>query len=112
LYLKSPAAFQESLSSMDPEMAKSKLLRAIAICLLYGYFDYALELVHVAGDRLTSAERASIEARLSDGGVEGRAWAFPGRRTLSRVFRRLWKHSQPAYEGWSVGDAELGNHDR
>lgn len=110
LYLKSPLALRAGLAPLAPELRQSKVLRAISISLLYGYSDYALEILRVAGDVLTADERGAIERQLREGGgPEGLLSGFPGRRQLAAALHRLWKVCLPRDDAWSVSDAEIGN---
>jgi FkbM family methyltransferase len=112
LYLKGVPALQRSLAALPAPLRKSKLLRAISVSLLYGYYDYALEIARQAGSTLSPEERALIEQRLRERGAPGEALpAFPGRRRLAALLRRLWKFCRVRNEGWSVSDAGIGNLD-
>ena len=110
LYLKGPAAFQALLVALDPEGQRSKVLRAISICVLYGYYDYALEISRMAGGALSPEDRSLIERQLHEGDESNQRLSnLPGRRQLAAALHRLWKLLAPRPEGWSVSDAELGN---
>jgi FkbM family methyltransferase len=110
LYLKTPSALDASLASAAPEAAKSKVLKAISIAVLYGYYDFALELCASAAHRITPEDRAVIERRLRSVARPGDALPnFPGRRLFAAGFHRLWKMCRPAATGWSISDPELGN---
>ncbi|HJR58827.1 MAG TPA: FkbM family methyltransferase [Vicinamibacterales bacterium] len=112
LYLKSAPALARTLSQLHADIRKSKALRAISVALLYGYVDYALEIGAAAGDVLSAGERTLIERRLREAGEHhGPLPAFPGRRRLASVLRRLWKVCRVPNEGWSVSDAGIGNLD-
>jgi len=110
LYLKSVPALRAAVTNLDPALRKGKLLKALSVCLLYGYYDYALEVTREAGDVLSADERATIERRLYEGGRR-RGVRFPGRRRLAAALRRLWKLCQPRDDSWSVSKAALGNRD-
>jgi FkbM family methyltransferase len=109
LYLRSVPALVRALAPLDPERGRGKLLHAISIALLYGYCDYALELAAAGRDILTPEEQALIERGLKS--HQARAHAFPGRRRLASLFRRLWRACRLPNEGWSVSDAAIGNRD-
>jgi FkbM family methyltransferase len=110
LYLKSLPALRTGLAPLGPDLRKSKVLRAISISLLYGYSDYALEILRVAGDVFAADERVAIERQLrASGGPGSFASDFPGRRQLAATFHRLWKLCLPRDDAWSVSDAEIGN---
>lgn len=112
LYLKSVPALQQTLAQVPPHTRKSKVLRAISVALLYGYFDYAIEIAATAGDALSPEERALIDGRIRRRGDDhGPLPMFPGRRRVASAFRRLWKVCRVPNEGWSVSDAGIGNRD-
>ncbi|HEY7474488.1 MAG TPA: FkbM family methyltransferase [Vicinamibacterales bacterium] len=108
LYLKSTPALGAATAAPDQARRKSKWLKAISIAVLYGYFDYALEITRSAP--FTPDERTVIEARLHEGGRHQAALPrFPGKRPVAAAFRRLWKLCLDSDDAWSVSDAELGN---
>ena len=108
LYLKSVPALSAATTALDSAVSNSKWLRAISIALLYGYFDYALEIAR-AGP-FSPDERAVIEQRLHEGGGHQAALPrFPGKRPVAAALRRLWKLCLDSDDAWSVSDAELGN---
>jgi len=108
LYLRGPTALQHSLGRLVPEQRRSKLLRAIAICLLYGYLDYAVEISRCGGDALSAADCECLERQLGDVPVSALA-RVPGSHKLAAAFHRLWKVFGSRTDGWSVSDPELGN---
>ena len=110
LYFKSLPALRTTLAPLAPELRKSKVLRAISISLLYGYSDYALEILRVAGEVFAADERDAIERQLRTSGAPGNLGPdFPGRRQLAAALHRLWKLCLPRDDAWSVSDAEIGN---
>ena len=108
LYLKSVPALQGALVELDPALRKSKLLKALSIALLYGYYDYALEITRESGDLLAPDERATIEQRLRESSGR-RSLEIPGRRSLAAAFHRLRRLRLQRDESWSVSRAKLGN---
>jgi FkbM family methyltransferase len=109
LYLKSIPALTAAIARLDPAVRKIKWLKAVSIALLYGYFDYALEIAH-ASDSLDAEERSIIERRLHEAGTRQAALPrFPGKRPVAAALRRLWKLCLDSDDAWSVSDAELGN---
>ena len=110
LYLKTVPALRAALEPMAPPLRKAKVLKAISIALLYGYFDYGLELAATAGETLSAEERATIERQVRKGGAAAGIPEFPGQRPLAAALRRLWQAVVPRdEEAWSVSRAELGN---
>jgi FkbM family methyltransferase len=123
LYLRSPQTFLPLLDRMpDAEARKAKLLRAISICILYGYLDYALEVLDFAGGVLSEGERKLAEQALTAGRT-GRDWIphFRGRRRIADALHFLWQlldpvQAQPMVQyfqerGWATGLRALGNSD-
>jgi FkbM family methyltransferase len=110
LYLKNIVELKRSLEPLDPETRKSKALRAMSVSLLYGYWDYAMEIALETEEYFDPVERALILDGLRHGGSAGRTtWRVPGRKWLAAVFRRLWRLTVPTNDAWSVGGATLGN---
>ena len=110
LYLKTAPALRAAIVALAPQARKAKVLKAISIALLYGYFDYAIELAATAGDALSADERDRVERQVRSGGAAAGLPEFPGQRTLAAALRRLWQAVVPRDdEAWSVSRAELGN---
>jgi FkbM family methyltransferase len=109
LYLKGLPALRAGLAPLRPELRKSKVLRAISIALLYGYADYALEILTAAGEVFSSDERSAVENALRADRPQATVSNFPGRRQLAAAFHRLWKLCMPRDDAWSISDAEIGN---
>jgi len=110
LYLKSIPALAAVTPQLDPAAPKAKILKSIAVALLYGYCDYAIEIARTSGAALSDDERNTIETQLRDAGArEFARAAFPGRRPLAAILHRLWRVFQPRDEAWSVSNANLGN---
>lgn len=110
LYLKSIPALTAITTPLDPAARKSKILKSMAIALLYGYCDYAMEIARESGIALSDEERSTIDAKLREAGEREFARAeFPGRRPLAAVLHRLWRMIRPRDDGWSVSNAHLGN---
>jgi FkbM family methyltransferase len=108
LYMKSAAALQQLLAPLPADRAKAKLLKTITVAVLYGYYDYALELARTAGPWLTEDERRTIESRLrADGGADD-SIKFPGSGKVAAALHRGWK-KLARNQGWSISDPGLGN---
>ena len=110
LYLKSIVALRALVDGTPESRRPGKLLKAIAIALLYGYYDYAFEIAQELGGCLPAADRAHlIESLRTAGEREARVPRFPGRRPLASVLHRIWRRIRERNEGWSISDAEIGN---
>ncbi len=88
-----------------------KGLHAIAVSLLYGYVDYALELVDFLVDcRLVTADESTRLIQSLSSQRPAIAWMpmFPGREFLARsahwLYRRLKTSSTPITGGWRLGN--------
>ena len=112
LYLKSIPGLASGAESLDMASRRAKILKSIAVALLYGYCDYAIDITRSSGSVLSDDERTLIETQLREAGErEFARTEFPGRRPLAAVLHRLWKIFQPRDDAWSVSNPELGNHD-
>jgi FkbM family methyltransferase len=112
LYLKSVPSLRSTLDRLEPATRKAKLLKTLSITVLYGYFDYALEVLNALGELLTPEERTLVDRWLRTSGGQIASSPLPGQRFLASVLHRLWKLTQPRAvdpDAWSVSDAELGN---
>lgn len=110
LYLKSLPALRQMVEPLDASRRSSKMLRALSVALLYGYVDYALQIVHDTSVVWTSEERAVLESSLREIGRPAPTRApLPGRPQATAVLRRLLRWSQARTDAWSVSDAGLGN---
>ena len=113
LYLRSVPSLRAALQPLDGSARKAKLLKAMSVSVLYGYYDYALELLGQLGESMSTSEREAIEASLRKAGAETSPLPkFPGRRRLAAAAHRLWKTFVQQEEGaWSVSNPEIGNHE-
>lgn len=111
LYLTGVDRFKEIIDRInDPQEKKNKALKAFSICFLYGYYDYALELLMSIEGVFSFEEVCTIKTWM-----EKKLWvgkfipSFKGRYKFALLFRWLWKIFQPAYNGWGTSDEKLGN---
>jgi FkbM family methyltransferase len=113
LYLRTEASFQRQLEAIADDAARcSKLLRALSVCLLYGYFDYAIELFEPNRALLGADAAAAIATQLRTPiPFSARLPHFRGRGWLSHFFYRLHRALYPAVGGWGSGGRNIGNVD-
>lgn len=112
LYLRTLPALADVLDSREGDARRAKLLKALSVSILYGYYDYALEIARQWGHVLDGDERATIEEQLRAAASDaGPLPKFPGRRQVAAAAHRLWKLSADRNDAWSISDAELGNQD-
>ena len=110
LYLRTLPSLEQMLGAYDAATRKAKLLKALSVSILYGYYDYALEIARQSAAVLDADERAAIEGQLCTAASDaGPIPKFPGRRQVAAAAHRLWKLSADRNDAWSISDAELGN---
>lgn len=111
LYLRKSENFNEVIERIQDSIAKkSKALKAISICHLYGYFDYAMEILAVTLNLFDKTERQVIEERIRHAiRQESKIPAFKGRGRIADILFFLWELSRPIYNGWATIDKKLGN---
>ena len=105
LYLKNSDDFVRNLEA-DTAVSRSKLLRAISVCLLYGYFDYALDLVDATGDKIKSDDSTILRACIQRLGHNSQLTSVSGR--FRRAVRALLEST---HHGWALARGVLGNLD-
>ena len=99
-----------AVADLPVEQRAAKVLKAVSISLLYGYYDYSLEIATTLGDHFTPGDRNAISAALLTAGANAaQPPRFPGRRRVASLLHRLWKLVRERSEGWSVSEAEIGN---
>jgi hypothetical protein len=111
LYFRTPQSLGEILKRIDEESRrKSKLLRALSVCMLYGYLDYAFELFDRLGHYFSAQEIDLFRKKIRR---ESQLWArlpyFPGRGKISALLYSLHRMVRPTHRGWAVIERELGN---
>lgn len=98
LYMRTTESFGETLKRIcDDEQKKSKVLRALSICFLYGYFDYALEIFNSSNTLFNEDETELIIEKIRSGvtGFAGKIPNFRGRGRISNLFDKLAKIFKP-----------------
>lgn len=110
LYLRSVEHMPKILSGEDEQFKKSKIVRAISICLLYGYCDYALYLVKNGGNVFTNGEIEMVEKTIrKQTPLSNRIPNFRGRARLAEWLSVLSDVVRPTKDRWNVGLKTLGN---
>lgn len=91
LYFRRPLMLQKTLEKSDPTLAKSKLVRALSICQIYGFLDYGLELLDIVGYKVLNAhEVRNLQKHLrAQAPLSSRVPNFPGRKALADLFTRI-----------------------
>jgi len=109
LYFKKIPSFCATLKKIqDTSIIKSKIVKAISICIIYGYHDYALELVEYSSDKFNSSDFDFLKKQIQSSVSTGRKIPdFKGRGMLAQICYRMGKLIQ--HPTWYVGDQNLGN---
>jgi len=108
-FLKDIETYWETCSvGVDVDEVKVRVLHGLAISLLYGYADYALELFMVAKDMFTGKEHAMLY-KIFRNMIQWFSW-FPnikGRSRLACFLHRLADNIEP--RGLEKTNRNLGN---
>lgn len=113
LYFKSLDALRQGLSCVeDKTYGRSKIIKGIAICLIYKMFDYSVSVAKTGLDAelLTHNECEGLIAeikKLSRGKFFSR-FHLNG-RSYNMLYSLLQKVKPDSYLGWADSDAEIGN---
>ena len=105
LYLKTYKYLETTLGRKGDEQ-KAKVLKAISICILYGYYDYALAICEKAHSKniLTDSEKKIIFTSIFN--QSGMYKSLPN--FIASLFRRLYKYLRT--DKWLYSDDNLGNY--
>lgn len=111
LYLKSGTNLKFIIDSFSgAELKKSKVLRVLSICFLYGYFDYALEIFDEFKNLFDKTEAKTIDVYIRiDGQKYQNSLKFPGQKYASPLLYRLWKFLKPRDYNWKRYIYKPGN---
>lgn len=110
LYMREAKSFENTLAMFEDDvLKKSKVLRAVSICILYGYLDYAFEIFNQTSDVFNSNEtqlfRRHIERSVA---LESKIPNFPGRALLAAKSYALYRLLR-THHGWAKARNVLGN---
>jgi len=114
LYFKDIKSLVNLSRSLENEIQRhAKILKALSICVLYGYFDYALEILDANRGTLSDNDCKSIVALIKEN-IQPSSPTLPnfrGKRRIVKVLRKLLAILEPTPRGWrSFGSGEiLGN---
>jgi FkbM family methyltransferase len=111
LYLKGINSFKMTLDQIsDISLKRSRIVRAISICLLYGYLDYALEIFNETRVLFTEIEADSLWHEVKKERPLSRTIPdFRGRGRIANVFYSVYKAIGDSYHGWAMAGKTLGN---
>jgi len=111
LYFKSMHGLNKILNHLEDAPAKkSKLIKILSICFLYGYYDYAYQILTSFRDLFEPNESKVIEIKIKNHiHIRRRIPYFPGRKKLSDLFYKLWDIFEPKPTRSSSGMSSIGN---
>lgn len=97
LYFKKPLSVQDSIRLFEGNRAKSKLLRSLSICSIYGFLDYALELLNIMGaNYFSERELQNLDSHIkSQVPLASLIPNFPMKSQLAGFFLKLSKWLAP-----------------
>ena len=109
LYFKQPQRLKDTIKLLEAARAKSKLLRSLSICLIYGFLDYSLELLDIIGPNyFIESELQNLDSHIrSQAPLACRIPNFPMRSQLAIFFSKLSKWLAPRRHKKS--EPHLGN---
>lgn len=94
----------------DVNEKKCKVLKAISICFLYGYFDYAKEIFDINAKLFDKSQRRAIEEFFKRSErYENFIPNFRGRTKLAGWIYSLWEVMRPTHDKWATLERKLGN---
>ena len=111
VYLKKTEYLIQIINNIyDVNLKKSKLLNAISICLLYGYVDYAFEILNENINIFDKKESEKINKELINKSTIGNYYPnHKGKAKLANLFYYLGDLFSVGNRFWSVNDIKLGN---
>lgn len=113
LYFKDIDVWLEDLErSSSKEYIRSKIYKAILICMVYKTFDYAVSLVKTGlmNGYLPEESGDAILNEIKDFSHRGVVYNFPGKHNLYRVFNFVCQQLRPpSYLGWADSDTMIAN---
>lgn len=97
LYFRRPTILKDALAKTDSVFARSKLLRALSICQIYGFLDYGLELLDRMGsDFFEGSELEQLQSHIRrQAPLASKIPNFRGRKRLAAMVLRLAKWLAP-----------------
>ena len=112
LYFKRVEVFQAALSAAADLESKKRVLRTLAICFLYGYFDYAFEIFTLNRTRFDQSEGEIIEAFFQQSiSASDRLPVFRGRYRLANLFKWFYEFFSVKVGHWATIGKPIGNRD-
>lgn len=111
LYMREAKSFANSLDMFEDDvLKKSKVLRAVSICILYGYLDYAFEIFNQTSDVFNSNETQLFKRHIERNvALASKMPNFPGRGMMAGIFYALHSLFKSSYHGWATVKKVLGN---
>ncbi len=111
LYLRCPEGVAEMLARIQDDSARQqKLTRAVSVCAVYGYGDYALEILEAASETVSSDLVTELKQSFA-ANATGRTWrapSFPGSRRVRNFFYSLYEAFRSGPQ-WADSAKTLGN---
>jgi FkbM family methyltransferase len=109
LYFKKIEPFYKNLTKIQYKtIIKSKVVKAISICIIYGYHDYALQMAEYTSALFNPSEVEFLKVQIQSTIRNGRKIPdFRGRGRIAQICYTLGKFIE--HPSWAAGDQDLGN---
>ena len=111
LYLRKTEDFRKMIDQIgDVFQKKAKILKAASICFLYGYYDYAREILECGANIFDRKEKDALDKWIQKNVLlESKIPNFKGKKRIAEIFHRLWEFWRPTHGQWATLDRKLGN---
>jgi FkbM family methyltransferase len=111
LYFRHPDSLAAVIAAHPTEAdRRAAVLHALAVCLIYGYVDVALDTFDAHASHFSSGEATMVRNHLrADVWPGTRLPHFPGRGRVAHWLTRLQRLVQPSHRGWGTSGRSLGN---
>ena len=113
LYLRDIGTFIRIVKKeQDHAARKSKILKAVSICLIYGYFDYACELMETAlSENIIDVNDLNLFKNNAENSTSifMNVRDFKGKGRTSRILYDLYRIFEKNYNGWATSVFKRGN---
>jgi len=113
LYLRPVSTLNDWLSTMDKNIAKSKLYALINTTIAYGFLDYTATLIDAdfADNYLSKESKKSFVRHIDD--LSNGFYPFKnGSKLLHKIFYVLMNSFKPTHQGWAISDSNIGSKKR
>ncbi|MFA5094771.1 MAG: FkbM family methyltransferase [Candidatus Omnitrophota bacterium] len=111
LYLRKPESLASVISGIpDKIVRKSKVMKTVSVCILYGYLDYAAEIFGSFDGMFDSEEKKVFGRAIRRSVAIAKVMpGFKGRGRLADAIHAVYRMVHPEAKGWVKQGRSLGN---